>query len=257
MYTIISIPLVEVRAEPSERSELETQILFGEQIEIIEKRDTWYQIRNLADNYTGWISKESITKKHFTEEAVDTSNFTPLTAGFTICFKTTHVEKIILTGGSLIPPIENDRFVLHDEIYQLAQYAPVLENNNKGQLVVELANQYMNTPYLWGGKNIFGIDCSGLVQIAYRMVGEQLARNASQQVNTGTVVNFLSEVRAGDLAFFENEEGQIIHVGILINSHQILHASGWVKTEIIDSQGIISSSTGKYTHKLRVIKRLV
>ena len=174
-----------------------------------------------------------------------------------VCFRTSSVEKITLPGGSLLPPVTREQFELQNEIYQLAQFEPVFTKNNNGQLVVELANQYVNAPYLWGGKSIFEIDCSGLVQVVFSMIGISLPRDASQQVEIGTVVDFLSEVEAGDVAFFENEEGNIVHTGILINSHQIIHSSGNVKIEIIDSQGIISSQTGEYTHKLRVIKRIV
>lgn len=257
MFTIVTLPLVALRAEASESSELVSQLLFGEQIEIIESLNNWYQIRNLSDDYVGYVSKESLNKNNFTETAIDTSHFIVNKTAITSCFKTSHVEKIILPGGCLLPPIENERFKLSNEIYQLAQFNPSYSNESKGQDLIEMATQYMNAPYLWGGKSVFGIDCSGLTQVVFKMVGLQLPRNASQQVNLGNVVNFLSEVRAGDLAFFENEEGAINHVGILVNSHQIIHASGWVKTEIIDSQGIISSTTGEYTHHLRVIKRVI
>ncbi len=123
--------------------------------------------------------------------------------------------------------------------------------------VINLVSQYLNAPYLSGGKTIFGMDSSGLVQVIFAMCGIPLPRLASLQVEFGQVIDFLFEVKAGDLAFFENDEGKIIHVGILLNSHQIIHSSGFVKIDIIDSQGIISGHTSEYSHKLRVIKRLI
>lgn len=257
MFTIVSIPLIPLRVEASERSEMVTQLLFGQQIEILEKAENWYWVRNLADNYEGWIAAKTINPRHFTETPLNTSKFKAAKTPMVVCFKTSSVEKIILPGGSMLPPTVREQFELAGEIYQIAQIDPVYTKNNNGQLAVELAQQYTNAPYLWGGKSLFGIDCSGLVQVVYSMLGIFLPRDASQQVEQGEVVDFLSEVQPGDLAFFANEEGNISHVGILINSHKIIHASGSVKKEIIDSQGIISSQTGEYSHNLRVIKRVL
>lgn len=257
MYTIITLPLIPLRSEADERSEMVSQLLFGQQIEILESNEKWYRIKNIDDNYEGWIGKNTINKKKITSTPWDTSLLKPLKAAILVCFKTSSVEKIILPGGSFLPPIQRDQFELHGEIYQIAQFESQFSKSDFGSLILDLTQQYLNAPYLWGGKSIFGIDCSGLVQVVFLMVGIKLPRDASQQVELGKVVDFLNEAKAGDLAFFENSDGNIVHVGILVNSHQIIHASGSVKKEIIDSQGIVSSQTGEYTHKLRIIKRVL
>ena len=118
-----------------------------------------------------------------------------------------------------------------------------------------IANKFINTPYLWGGRSVFGIDCSGFVQQVYRFFNKSLPRDAYEQATVGEVVGFLQEVQCGDLAFFDNEEGRIIHVGILFNSDTIIHSAGKVRVDKIDTMGIVNTDTGERTHKLRIIKR--
>jgi cell wall-associated NlpC family hydrolase len=120
-----------------------------------------------------------------------------------------------------------------------------------------ITRQFLNVPYLWGGKTPFGIDCSGFSQIVVRCIGINLHRDAYQQAEQGKVVSFLEEVQTGDLAFFDNEEGRITHVGIMLNSHSIIHASGKVRLDNIDSYGILDAENRNYSHKLRIIKRLL
>jgi len=258
MTGIINLSLVPLRVSDSESSEMSSQLLFGEKVRIIEDKDKWFKIQNLADNYCGWVDKKMI---HIltTEVEENISNLHGYYVSIPLleCIKTVSNEKMFLPGGSIIYNLLDGKFSIANEEFQIKITQNVNCTEISDQTIVELAKQYLNSPYLWGGKSLMGIDCSGLVQVVFSMIGKIIPRDASQQVDNGTVVDFLSEVKAGDLAFFENTEGKIIHVGVLINQYQIIHASGWVKIENIDSQGIISSQTGEYTHKLRIIKRLI
>jgi len=258
MTGIVNLPLVPLRESETESSEMTSQLLFGESVEVIKTRDQQFLLRNLADDYVGWADKKMIRilKKH-EEQSLTELNVhcvcTPLIEGR----NTETDEKLILPGGSKLHFQEgfvlkgNNRTFIFDPVHFSEQV------DKTGASLVRLAKQYLNAPYLWGGKSIMGIDCSGLVQVVFSMCGIQLPRDASQQVELGKVIDFLYEVKPGDLAFFENGEGEIVHVGILLNSHQIIHASGCVKIETIDSQGIISEFTDKYSHNLRVVKRIL
>ena len=258
MKAIINLPLVPLRESDNERSEMYSQLLFGECVEVIETRERWLFVRNLNDNYRGWVDRKMVQLiSGHDEKLLQEIKKYKVQVPLTVCVKTLSEEKMLLPGGSIIRTNKTDEFTLGDESFHVSSSDLAVEAEIDGQTVIQLALQYLNAPYLWGGKSILGIDCSGLVQVVFSMFGTQLDRDASEQVESGLPIDFLSEAKAGDLAFFENDNGKIIHVGLLLNSHQIIHASGWVKVESIDSNGIISSLTGEYTHKLRVIKRLI
>jgi len=123
------------------------------------------------------------------------------------------------------------------------------------KIIKQVVYKFLNTSYLWGGKSVYGIDCSGLAQMTYKFLNVHLPRDAWQQAQEGDVINFLQETHCGDLAFFDNEAGNIIHVGILLNDREIIHSSGKVRIDKIDTQGILNLETKQRTHKLRIIKR--
>ena len=257
-----------MRSEAREQAEMCSQLLFGEIFEIIEKADNWYFIQNRSDNYRGWIDGKPATilsEEEFKtlENSVSGIINKPLViAGLTRnCTKKPSPEHIILSGGSILYNynVEEECAVIFGKTYHIPQNLININSKNcvTGADLLSTAYFYLNTPYLWGGKNALGIDCSGFVQVVFQIHGINLPRDCSQQVEMGNVVDFLQEAQAGDLAFFENNEGEISHVGILIDNTHIIHASGRVKIETIDTQGIISETDGNYTHRLRVIKRII
>lgn len=247
--------MIPLRSNNSETAEMVSQLLYGELVEIIETEERWTKIRNLSDDYQGWVDKKMLTPL--------TENDFKLIADLQVfCLKTSYcqvnkmsAEPVLLPGASLFRP---DFSKFHDKTTLKADIACFSNKQAKsGNEVVDTALSFLNSPYLWGGKTVLGIDCSGLVQVAYKCCGYQLPRDASQQISVGMEVKSLSESLPGDIAFFINDKNRIHHVGILISKNEIVHASGWVKCETIDETGIISKDTGKYTHMLSAIRRLI
>ncbi len=258
MYGLITHPLVPLRAYNSERSEMVSQLLFGEYVKILVKQEKWLYVENITDGYTGWADIRMInpvTDSTFLKSRHQKAD--RLQHPYNIIYNTKINQSKLLPGGSIIYDLSGDEFSADGEIWSLIEPDSLAVGRFDVHRILETAIQYLNAPYLWGGKSVLGIDCSGLVQVVYGIGGYLLPRDASQQVLQGELVDFLSESMPGDLAFFGSEEGSITHVGILVDNASIIHASGWVKIENIDSQGIISSKTGEYTHQLRVIKRII
>lgn len=258
MYGLITHPLVPLRAYNSERSEMVSQLLFGEYVKILVKQEKWLYVENITDGYTGWADIRMInpvTDSAFLKSRHQKAD--SLLHPYNIIYNTKINQSKLLPGGSIIYDLSGDEFSADGEIWSLIEPDSLAVGRFDVHRILETAIQYLNAPYLWGGKSVLGIDCSGLVQVVYGIGGYLLPRDASQQVLQGELVDFLSESMPGDLAFFGSEEGSITHVGILVDNSSIIHASGWVKIENIDSQGIISSKTGEYTHQLRVIKRII
>ena len=234
-YGISIYTIIPVRAEPSEKSEMCTQLLFGESYEVLEEFKTWINIKSGFDNYEGWIDK----KMYF-----------PLT--YEIYIELNHLEPVmnqeivevfenreylfpilILPGSTLFYNDDSKTIIAGSKSFYFKNNASLLKNNNTFSLL-NTAYKYMNAPYLWGGRTPFGIDCSGFTQIVYKINGINLPRDASQQVEIGDTIDFIEEVKTGDLAFFDDDEGNIVHVGIILEDNKIIHASGKVRIDQLE-----------------------
>jgi hypothetical protein len=244
-----------MRAEPSHRSEMVNQALFGEAFEILDRQAEWTQIRLGHDGYVGWILDRQI---QFIEHAsfrqlIDAPQALVSDAVDLIEHDSPSLTRT-LVAGSPLPFYDADQQVIQvcNEAF-LFQGRTAQRLRTREELLLN-AYLYSNAPYLWGGRSAFGIDCSGLTQMAYRLTGFSLLRDASQQATQGRTLDFLDEAQAGDLLFFDNEDGHITHVGIYVRENRILHASGSVRLDGLDSSGIYNAELGKHTHKLRLIK---
>lgn len=248
-YGICNLGMIPVRAEASHRSEMVSQLLFGETFELMERAENWVRIVTTFDGYHGWISDLQFAPvdayRLMTEKpAVLTRSV------ITEAVKLSDSSKIYIPFGSSLPFFEDGHCSIGD-----AEYGININAVNSG--LTDMALSFLNTPYLWGGRTHAGIDCSGFSQALMRTQGIKLMRDAWQQAGQGTLVDFLQEAQTGDLAFFDNAEGRIVHVGMMLGNDSIIHASGKVKIDRIDNQGIYSEELKKYTHKLRIVKRFL
>jgi hypothetical protein len=255
-YGICGLSAVPVRAEPSDKSELVTQLIYGECYRLLSSQGNWHQIQIAADEYTGWIDFKqhcSVTATYF-EDWSAVSHPRAVDIVQTISSSAMRIPVMI---GSVLPFFDGINICIGPEKYI---YSGRATNNSlpfKINFFTKIALNYLKTPYVWGGKSIFGIDCSGLVQQVFGICGYQLPRDAWQQVSAGHEVHFANQTQIGDLAFFDNDEGRIVHVGILLENQQIIHAHGEVRIDSLDHYGIFNHNRKRYTHKLRIIKRIL
>ncbi|MXV15133.1 C40 family peptidase [Hufsiella ginkgonis] len=257
-FGICNLSVVPMRAEPSDRSELTNQLLFGDRLRVVNKENNWTLVQSVYDNYMGWIDFKQyapVTLEEFINWE-DHSFVTGIHGSFPLD-KTSAGQKLALVPGSSIPVSPGAAFSINNDQYLAPAGLLVPGQANFKSEIAQTARFYLNAPYLWGGRSPYGIDCSGFCQVVFKLFGIPLKRDAAQQALQGETVHFLPEATAGDLAFFDNEDGKIIHVGILLDQSTLIHASGRVKIDAIDDQGIYSDELRRYTHKLRIIRRFV
>ena len=249
---VCCVPVSPVRTDCMHRSEMSSQLLFGEAVEVLGKGpDNWIHIRCLYDNYEGWI-----TSSHITE-------IPPSVATESWHLASDWSNEILFNDQPMHIPLGSDLRGLKNGHAEWGGYSwsfkgshidPRITQKNE-KAIIRITHRFLNTPYLWGGRSVFGIDCSGFTQVIFKCMGIPIMRDAYQQASQGEGIGFLQEVKCGDLAFFDNSEGKITHVGILLNDREIIHSSGKVRVDKIDSQGILNTDTQERTHQLRLLKR--
>ena len=269
-YGIALHSVVPVRAEAREGAEQNTQMLFGELCEIIEEQPRWKRIRLESDGQEGWADAKMICpmkpKEYASHRkalktaatvampmayAVSENNgqTIPLTAGTKL---TGYGLRVTGDGGAKIGRFEVLGVGFRIDPGMVITESPDLNEQN----LLQAVRFFLNIPYLWGGKNAMGIDCSGFTQVVMSLFGKKLPRNASEQATCGRKVASLAKVKAGDLVFFDHEDGKISHVGIAIDAARVIHCSGRVKVEKLDETGIFNAETGTYSHHLVTIRRI-
>lgn len=237
-----------MRKENSHQSEMVSQLLYGECYKIVEKRKNWVKIRLEWDGYEGWIDQNQLNK--ISRESFDKITQSTLKISIDLVNYITTKENLLFPVliGSDLRGLKTLRHRFEGEFERPKKLKKSL---------ISTAYLFLNAPYLWGGKTLLGIDCSAFTQMVYKINGVKLSRDADQQSLQGQTLSFIEESEAGDLAFFDNAEGKITHVGLLLENHHIIHASGTVRIDRIDQSGIFNVETQSHSHKLRFIKKMM
>lgn len=247
-YGICHLSIVPLRASASDQSEMVSQLLYGEHFKILEERAQWSRIRTAFDGYESWVNNKQISK-------IEEKRFLQLEKE-DLLLSSDLIDYIIDKNGQLMPVplgcvLNSTNFLEHN--FEGRQVTGITEKNE----LINTALLYLNSPYSWGGKSPFGIDCSGFTQMVYKLNGYKLKRDAAEQAKQGEALSFIEESEPGDLAFFDDKEGIINHVGIVMNDNYIIHVDGKVRIDRIDHSGIFNAELRRHTHQLRVIKKII
>lgn len=249
-YGICQLTLIPIRKGPAEFSEMISQLLFGETYDVLSSKGSWNFIRTHFDNYEGWVDAKMTTILN--NEAFETYQNTTKAYIREPIYKVTKADwqgKVsYLAGGSTVADDGSLSAILNDEV--LCRFNSTID-------ITGMALQFLHAPYLWGGRTIFGIDCSGFTQIVYKMNGIFLPRDAYQQAAMGKTIHSLEDAAPGDLVFFENDNEHIVHTGILLDNAHLIHSSGMVHIDDVDSVGIPNPEDDGYSYFLKLIKRVI
>ncbi|WP_108424575.1 C40 family peptidase [Flagellimonas amoyensis] len=248
-YGICPLSIVPIRTAPDDSSEMSSQLLYGEHFKVLEHRKKWSKIRTAHDNYEGWASNNQII-------LISEEMYQQLDLGQDQKISADIISHICTDDGMLLPVllgsmVSSSSFLGHS--FEGSHISEVKPKEN----LVDTAFMYLKAPYLAGGKTPFGIDCSGFTQMVYRINGYALERKAGTQSKQGEALSFIEESEPGDLAFFDDQDGTIDHVGIILRDNYIIHVNGHVRIDRLDHTGIFNTQEKSYTHKLRVIKKII
>lgn len=245
-YAICNLGIVPLRSHPTDSSEMLSQVLYGETFKILEERGKWSRIRTSFDSLEAWIDNKQFLKIGEQDYLRLDSEEPSMSADL--------IEYV--TGSGNLVPVPMGSVVDGLDLLSTEFTGSIARGKNSKEHLIETAFLYLNAPYLWGGKTPFGIDSSGFTQMVYKLNGYRLFRNAADQAKQGESLSFIEESEPGDLAFFDNSEGHINHVGIMMSDNYIIHADGKVRLDRIDHSGIYNSEIRRHTHQLRVIKKI-
>ena len=246
-----------MRKEPQEQSEMVSQLLFGESYGVLAEIDGWIRILTQFDHYTGWIDRNLYVEfsescyKEFSEQ------YPPVLASMLMNIESPGAPPLSILAGSTLPGYNKKKELLTIEHREFHIRWVCGDTHTKGSKTIPIiTGMFLNAPYLWGGRTLFGCDCSGFVQSVYKIMGIALARDSSQQVHQGNAISSLVEAQQGDLAFFADDEEKVYHVGLILSPNEIVHSSGYVQKDRLDETGIFCSVTHRYTHRLFAIRRI-
>lgn len=250
------LPAVPLRKEPSHRSEMVSQLLFGEYAEAGEEKDGFVYVQCDYDGYEGWVQRPQLTaidaKEKLRPQAYTAGFSTPVAKNNSLLYVPYATPVLAEAGKDFTMAGTTFAYLMQPQ-----QTRKVGELRLAEEMLAAAYQPYLNAPYLWGGKSVWGTDCSGFVQQVFKLFGVKLLRDAYLQAEQGMAVGSFTEARLGDLAFFQNEKGRVTHVGLVLSDKKIVHASGEVRIDRLDENGVVHNETNKRTHEVHSIRRLM
>ncbi len=254
---ICLITTAAVRMEPDHKREMVTQLLFGERFEILEQTEKWLHIDILRYHYHGWVARNQVEMTdQNTARSLERAGELVTGSHLETVTEAPSGNRFLLSAGSSYYANRDGKMSVNGKTYHYA--GELLKGDNAdGNNICRHALAFIHTPYLWGGRSAFGMDCSGLVQLVCKMTGITIPRDALVQANHGESIHLINESQPGDLVFFGKDEEEITHIGIIAGDGRVVHAHGLVRIDKIDHHGIFNETLKRYTHKLRLIKRVV
>lgn len=256
-HGICPLSTVAIRNSASQKSEMISQLLYGELVEVLEKKGRqWVKVRCAHDNLVGWVATNQLERITPSEFESYQDNFAFVLDVFQAL--ATGEAFLPLTIGARLPNFDGLHFRIGEQTFNFPGQAVFPKDLGQGpEIILKIARKFLNAPYLWGGRSPFGVDGPGLIQVVFGIAGYPLPREASQQVEKGVNVDFAEQAKPADIAFFENQKGRITHTGIVLPEGKVIHVHGKVRIDKLDHYGIFSKDKGGYTHRLRIIKRLI
>lgn len=248
-YGICHLSVVPLRHSTDDVSEMVSQLLYGEHFKVLEQRKYWSKIRIAFDTCEGWVYNNQIT-------LINEVEYNGIKEAKINKYSSDLVSFIEGKNSTLIPIVIGSS-IHNTTILPNTFEGTSIDSKKEKRNLIKIALLYLNAPYLKGGKTPFGLDSSGFAQMVYKINGYKLLRTAQEQSTQGNALSFIEESEAGDLAFFDNNEGIINHVGIIMENNYIIHSNGKIRIDRIDHTGIFNSESRTYSHKLRVIKKII
>ncbi len=251
-FLICMVPVCPIRADASHRSEQVSQLLFGEICELLERTKDFVRVRVLFDNYDGWCQSAQLEQTE-----IDIFNENTMLAADWVNTVAIRGQRMNIPFGSSLTFLNDEGLAKKHDMSYNGSFIDPAANTISISLIKQFTHTFLNTSYIWGGRSVFGIDCSGFTQLVFKCLNVPLLRDAYQQATQGEEVGSLQEAACGDIAFFDNEAGRITHTGVILDPNTIIHASGKVRIDTLDESGIINADNGLRTHNLKIVKRLI
>lgn len=243
-----------IRAKAKDTAELRSQLLFGEPVDVLETDQNFARVRCCDDAFEGFVRADQLL-------TIDERTFRLQRDKPAYCldlFNTVMGERagMPITFGARLPEFDGMRLRVGNRHFGFSGQAALAEDlTTNAEILIRFARRWLYVPALRGGRTPMGVDASALVQLLCRLIHVKLPRTAGPMSGHGRVVDFVVQAQAGDLAFFDSRRGEINHVGILLPDSRILHVGDRVRIDAVDHYGIFSRELGRYTHRLRIVKR--